>query len=358
MTFEEKIKTDAKSVLKSSRVASSAIVFLFLGVQILFLILYSLISSLLKIPEYIFYFDPLSQNSSMPTFMTSALVFLAVFVVLCVIVMVPLFLGIKAWHYSLTSGCSQNILNIFYYFSSFKLFFKSIMLFLNIAIRVVFWLGLFVAVPYVGFELICLEAFKSLPQILGQLGTGIIINIIQLFEYAIMICGAVLTFVISSAYFVSPYYLISDSLSSFRAIRLSKLATKGERKKILKFRLSFIVYDFLELFLIPQLYVLPYKETSFAMYARYLMEKRARDTFSPAKSEHLISKAEVMEESQKNNETSSTSNFSDDIVCDEIESVSCEATTDCERENASTKKGESNSPPCDEEIIEEEKKEE
>ncbi|MEG1845786.1 MAG: hypothetical protein RR239_02685, partial [Oscillospiraceae bacterium] len=77
-------------------------------------------------------------------------------------------------------------------------------------------------------------------------------------------------------YIAAPYYISNINTSSFKAIKLSLLATKHEKTNIFLFKLSFIPFYIINILIFPLLYTKPYLETSFAMYAHFLMEKQAR----------------------------------------------------------------------------------
>ena len=278
MSFFKAIKTDSKKALRSNRTKSCAIAFLYLAVHFLFFSLYKLLFELLGIPHYFFYFNPLDSSSFLPSFSPSYIFFFIGYLLVNLLAVIPLYLGIKKWFFFLGGGSSKSITSVFYFFSSFKAYIKSMGLFLNVAIRKLFWSSIFIFIPYLASEYLIFSISKTNPLIFsGASGKVMLFSLIAL-KFIIVIIGSAIAFYLFSAYFCAPYYMARDGLSSFKAINLSKKAVKGEKFEIFKFKLSFILYDALRIFVLPIIYVLPYKETSFSLYARFLMEKLERES--------------------------------------------------------------------------------
>ena len=151
-------------------------------------------------------------------------------------------------------------------------------LFFAIAFRVAFWAVLFLAVPFFTMEWGIFQLNSFLTPLLGELGASYITFFAELLKWVVLGFGGFLVAFLSSSYFVAPYYLICDGFGAFKSLSLSKMASKGERWEIFKFKLSFIFYDLAGVLLIPQLYCFPYKQVSLALYGRFLIERLSKKT--------------------------------------------------------------------------------
>lgn len=271
MSFSKAIKEGTRSALRNNWTKAIAIVFLSISISLLFNILRVIFGFILHIPNY---FDILSTPNNfidnIPNISISALIFSAVVILINLVVTVPLSYGTKNWFYALTKGTSQNILNIFYFFSSFKLLRKSIALFLNILIRIVL-----LSIIFCGLPMGIYFAISSQLSLTNSY-TGIISTMLVILFSALSVLGAVFVGIRACGYFAAPYYISNIHTSSFKAIKLSLAATKNEKTNIFLFKISLIPYYIVNIFIFPLLYTKPYIQTSYAMYSHYLMEKQAR----------------------------------------------------------------------------------
>ncbi|MEG1994522.1 MAG: hypothetical protein RR048_06385, partial [Oscillospiraceae bacterium] len=162
MSFSKAIKEGSRNALRNNWTKAIAIVFLSLSITLLFNILQGLFGFILGIPDY---FDILSTpnnfTDNIPNITTPALAFSSVVIIINLVLTVPLSYGIKNWCYSLTKGTSQNIMNIFYFFSGVKLFRKSIALSINIMLRISVLTILFCGVPMAAYFAISSQLSQS-----------------------------------------------------------------------------------------------------------------------------------------------------------------------------------------------------
>lgn len=197
------------------------------------------------------------------------------------LILPPLFLGYKSWYYRSCGGENDNLLQLFTYFSSFKLYFRAFFYSIGLFIRKVFWLtffslpgaGLIGVLSYYAYYLKALTDHTS--QILA--GAGIC------FGCFLLLAGWLMLAVFFQRYALAPYYL-AEGRGPHAAFRKSVSATNGSVAKLFFFKLSFFGWWILCLLVLPVLYVNPYRNTAFAIYAKYLIQKEATGTppFEPA----------------------------------------------------------------------------
>ena len=193
------------------------------------------------------------------------------------LILPPLFLGYKSWYYHSAGGGSDNLLQLFTYFSSFRLYFRAFFYSIGLLIRKVFWLvffslpgaGLTGVLYYYAYYLDVLTDHTS--QVLA--GAGIC------FGGFLLLAGWLMLTVFFQRYALAPYYL-AEGKGPHAAFRKSVAATSGNVAKLFFFKLSFLGWWILCLLVLPALYANPYQNTAVAIYAKYLMQKEAAEASS------------------------------------------------------------------------------
>lgn len=188
------------------------------------------------------------------------------------LILPPLFLGYKSWYYHSSGGEGDNLLQLFVYFSSFRLYFRAFFYSIGLLIRKVFWLaffslpgaGLIGVLYYYAYYLDVLTDHTS--QVLA--GAGIC------FGGFLLLAGWLMLAVFFQRYALAPYYL-AEGKGPHAAFRKSVAAASGNVAKLFFFKLSFLGWWILCLLILPVLYANPYQNTAVAIYARYLMQKEA-----------------------------------------------------------------------------------
>ncbi|HQQ89025.1 MAG TPA: DUF975 family protein [Oscillospiraceae bacterium] len=188
------------------------------------------------------------------------------------LILPPLFLGYKSWYYHSIGGESDNLLQLFSYFSSFRLYFRAFFYSIGLLIRKVFWLaffslpgaGLIGVLAYYAYYLDVLTDHTS--QVLA--GAGIC------FGCFLLLAGWLMLAVFFQRYALAPYYL-AEGKGPHAAFRNSVAATSGNVAKLFLFKLSFFGWWVLCLLVLPVLYANPYQNTAVAIYAKYLIQKEA-----------------------------------------------------------------------------------
>ncbi len=242
--------------------------FIFLGINILFTILDTVLFSLLGIPAFVDigvtannYLDNL-PNTSPQAMLYTLFISITYFIVIA-----PLMLGTSNWFYSLTGGKKMDIASVFIFFDRIEFMIKSWVINIIIAIRTILWGALFFSVPILisylinGFSTENLGTFLQSMYLVANLGCLVL-----------YVIAAIATFLAHSKYFLSHYLIIENKhISPHRAVRLSANITKGKRQQILKFKLSFLPLLLPSLLIIPLFYTMPYYGTGLALYGRVMI---------------------------------------------------------------------------------------
>ncbi len=253
-----------------------AIVLLLLATGLLFTMIELIINLLLGIPAVI---DPQNDGyylNNLPNTSILAMILTCIMTLGSFLVMAPLNLGITGWYYGLSQGESPEVLSIFNTFSS-RNYFRALTLKIHLWGRKIIWALIYFTLP-------AAIAAASI-WLMGHSVFYMDLNL----GYAISICGlffagllamlmAVLYAVHIQKYFLAEYYVVNENCGVWEAIKKSRHASRGKRGEIFLFRLSFLPFFLLCIFVIPTLYVLPYYGISSMLYARVLMEQHYRST--------------------------------------------------------------------------------
>lgn len=273
MTLRKQVKYNGRRCLYNNWGKAIAIVLLSVAIYLLFTMVESMISMLLGVPFFVDYGDPGYYLDNLPNLSWVSMTLTLIMAIGSFLVVTPLNLGITQWYYSLSDGESEDILSIFGCFSNRKIFFRSLVLRLNILVREALWALLYFLIPG---AILCVSSWYSYngPEqwayLLGTVGTifGVMLGLLFSVFYGITI----------QKYFLAKYYLISGEVGVLGALKQARRASKGKRESIFLFKLSYIGWFASCVLVIPVLYVFPYYEVSSLLYARVLMEQHARST--------------------------------------------------------------------------------
>lgn len=179
-------------------------------------------------------------------------------------VMFPLAFGAARWFWLITAGSNPELLEIFYYFSSGKRFFKAVTLSFGLFLRLV--IGVTVCfLPYA----VC-EALLS-PDFYDKIGISMPVSVSGLYPLATTfeILGflALLLFIGSHTLFFAVLFS-EPELSAFRVLRKTVKLSKGQRFRFLGFVISFIGWWILGVFMVTWLFIIPYFVCATAVYGR------------------------------------------------------------------------------------------
>ncbi|GHU80561.1 hypothetical protein FACS1894191_6100 [Clostridia bacterium] len=271
MTLFKLLKQNSKLALKGSWGRAALVLIVF----------FTLVFLLAGIRQYaldVFIGAPGGANPTMeaaPYYASSAeIVLLSVFSILTILLVFPLEMGLLRWFFGLVHGGSPSVSEAFIFFEGIGKYIKAIGLYINIFVRSLLWAAPFYAVPgavmWISGRLInggmTLAGNPGLGPTLGTMGMALAFMLLFLATIFYIICV--------NRYALAAYIYFDDMAAGIgAAIKISVRYSKGSRASLFLFQLSFIGWWLLCLLILPALYVLPYYFTSFAMYARYIIEK-------------------------------------------------------------------------------------
>lgn len=185
----------------------------------------------------------------------------------CQFFFAPLLYGALRWFWfgSLDNDVSVN--EIFYYFSSLKLYLRALSLSVRIFTRVIGVLFIcFLPALIVGAV-----ASPTTYEILGSEMPYWATYVWMLFNVLAMF-GIIMSFIMLLRYFAAPILMINDAgISPQEALHLSVIISKNANGKTFSFVMSFFAWGLLSLLYIPMIFTLPYFICSYAIYCKNLI---------------------------------------------------------------------------------------
>lgn len=171
------------------------------------------------------------------------------------IVISPLMMGLWRCLYLITEGKNIQIGNLFYFYSSPKLFFRSILLRINIFLRELFYLLILFLPAFVASFFLSDYAAAFFKYNLSTFASSAL-----MFAAAVFWIGAVIFYIIILLRysFAGIIAASDDKLKINRSIKLSIKRSNGYKLCIFKLIISFIGWFALCIFIFPIIYVLPY----------------------------------------------------------------------------------------------------
>lgn len=191
--------------------------------------------------------------------------------VITILLVSPLRLGKTEWYWKLSENKAEGVSTIFAWFSSLRLYAKSVLLLFNIALRAFLWSLLIFAVP-VGMlgGAYYLDTSNPSENIL------LVAAMIALVGFLLLLGALFLLLVITSRYYLAAYLFVEDNTRGINeVVRQSVTLTKGYRGEIVKFILSFLLWFLIGFItLVGELFVDPYYSASSVIFARHIIFTR------------------------------------------------------------------------------------
>lgn len=309
MNVRTQIKKNAKRALSNYWAKAVAVFLLMLTIGMFFMIMHGILDMAAGISGFLdIYQTGGNYIDDLPNISIFSITMAGLFSLGMILVMIPLRLGIKRWYYLLSEGYSDDLLSIFHFFSSGKLLIRSLALELQLTVRTLFWIIVFFA-PAIACGVGAWHFTQQTMLVMAPLYATLLVILSFLF----LVAGGLGLLIVINKYFLAKYYILSEEVSAYRAIKQSCRATKGIRGQILSFHLSFIGWIALGILILPLVFVQPYYSMSSVFYARYLMESARRKTMpiqeNPESStqKSTIQEEAVMQESQPEEPAKDTS---------------------------------------------------
>jgi len=224
-----------------------------------------------KVPPFVDGTSPDISLDNLPNTSPIALALMIFIGILSFFITAPLKLGATRWYYYLTDGIALTTVEIFDYFFSVRKYFGALFIEVILFFKKLFWSVLFLAPP---------AAMVFMGNYWRQQASR---NIEILISTGIEILGGALLVLLGwfwlmwmRRYSLARFIFVSDGAVSARnAVKRSVLFTKGRLLEFLMLEFSLIGWRIADIMIVPRLFTVPYINTVYSLYARYLTELNA-----------------------------------------------------------------------------------
>ena len=259
-TFSE-LKNAARSALKHRWAEAVAVTLVLIATSFLNTFIQYILMSVFKVRDVWTPFTPTDLPMHSQIASVGITLFSAVF---SFFVMFPLVFGVMRWFWFITAGGDIGIGEIFYYFSSGKVFFKSVGLSVRLYLRLI--IGAVVSfLPYLA------AAIFTTPYIYDRLNIKMPVFMESLSPLAQFLKAfGFLAFLMWISIYLLCYTVIfsEPQLTVGQIIRRTVKISKGFRFNMVCFFFSFFGWILLSFLLLPLIFAGPYMLSAFAVYGR------------------------------------------------------------------------------------------
>ncbi len=180
-------------------------------------------------------------------------------------VLTPLLFGVARYFWRMCCGVKDNLVCIFYYYSSFPLYFKALQLTFLLFIRI-FACFLIFSIPVLIAKLISSSWFYSVLGVAIPIWTVNFANIINFLIYI----AVILTVFSALKFYLAPMlFVANEELSVSEIIRFSAVISNKTYFDYLFFAFSFIGWVLLSILVIPIIFTIPYIIIAYLVYSSY-----------------------------------------------------------------------------------------
>ena len=256
-----KIKNDARNILKGRWPEAMLVSVSFLAVCLLNTIAQGVLMQLFKVNAVWSPFSP----TNLPDLSIIASIGITIFSSLYTIFLSsPFLFGVLRWFWLLTNGVDVPLNELFYFFSSGKIFWKSVRLSLGVFLRIVFAAGISL-LPYVlwsvAFDPALYDHFNIAMPIWmsGLFPIAQFLKFIGLFFFVLLSLRCLVVYIPLNA---------CPELSVRKMFGFASRLIHGRLFRFLGFLLSFFGWFLLSLLCLPLLFTLPFFLTSLCIYGK------------------------------------------------------------------------------------------
>lgn len=268
--MRKRIKANAKIALKRQWGKAIAILLMIFATAVFFSIVEQLLSQIFSIPTFEQMLSILLSFGTVSLDMGTLILVNSLFFSLSLLsfmILTPLLQGMNRWYYHLAESNPQPVNGIFDYFVSLRYWAKSLYLSIQLIFRSFLWGILFelpAVIMYFVFRLTQTSSNSYPPLSLMSL----------LLSFGFAILGLIFLRIFLARYFLAKYLLSSDRKVKVRAaLKESLQMMHGHWMELFFLDITFLPYYFSCIFILPILGVLPYVQTSKAIYAKIWIEK-------------------------------------------------------------------------------------
>lgn len=184
-----------------------------------------------------------------------------------VVIISPLFIGAIKWFYLNMNNDNVPIIRIFDFFSSPKIYFKSIFLQLNIIFKSIFYTLLF-NIPFL-ISILTLEFVSSYNNVLSK---NILLIVYFISIILFVICNLLNILFLFRYFLVYFIFIIDNNINLSDIIKISINKMKDYKLEILSLFFSFFLLFILSLFIIPIFFIIPYIISVSCIYAKSIIK--------------------------------------------------------------------------------------
>ena len=181
------------------------------------------------------------------------------------LILMPLCLGVIRYFWRLCCGTRDNPISVFFYFSSKKIYARSLSFILHLFARIVFTYLIF-SVPVILARIISGTWLYTALDVSIPIWT---VNFSNVTNFLGMI-AVIATLFTSLKFYLAPMLFVADeSLDVSEALHLSNVISKRTYWDYLFLVFSFLGWIALSIFVIPMIFTLPYIITAYLVHASY-----------------------------------------------------------------------------------------
>jgi len=273
MRLRRLIKKNAAMALRRHWCRAAAISLIMMIFWAVLATLEQLAMGVFNVSSYVDVWSPELMLDNMPNIAPIAMAVMAFIGMLSFFVIVPLWFGAARWFYNITDGKALATIEIFEYFFSAKGYFRTLWFSFLLFIKKLFWTVIFIAPP-----MVMLYGGNYWRQQASR-------NIEMLLSVGVEIFGGVLLLLLGwfwlmwmQRYLLAPYVLVADDeISARQTIKMSVCLTRGRLLEMLLLELSLLGWRMADILIVPRLFTMPYINTVFSLYTRYLSELYVKD---------------------------------------------------------------------------------
>ncbi len=255
------LKRNAKESLKGKWLMAVAVTMTVLSLSLLDVIFQHILMSVFRVDAVWSMLEP----TTLPHYSRIAGFGITVFsAVYGLFLFVPFLMGVLRWFWENSNGKEPELNTVFYYFSSSKIFFKTVLLAFLLFLFAILG-ALLCFLPYVLMDLLTKPQFFLLFGCAMPVWVSGLFPLIQFFEIAGMVLF--LCWIARYMLFFVPLFE-NEQLSAVKIVSESVKLTKGRLLRLVGFALSFVGWFLLCIFLLPAIFVIPYALASLVEYAK------------------------------------------------------------------------------------------
>ena len=255
------IKRMAKYTLKNKWPEAIAVAAMLISLGFLDIVMQGVLTTVFRVDVVWTVLDP----ASMPQHSIIASICITVFsMIYGLLVFLPFSIGALRWFWFTVHGEDCSMMDVFYYFTNPKRFFKAVFLVFLLSLRAILGAAICL-IPYIIINLVVS------PEIYNFFGYSMPVMVSGLFPLIpfFEIAGIVLFLFWCARYVLFFVPLFTEpEFSANKVIKQSIMLTKGKLFRFMGFLLGFLGWLILCLLMLPMIFVVPYGLASLMVYGR------------------------------------------------------------------------------------------